>query len=581
MRTAAEIWHQAAERADGDAYLFQSEDGWSPVSWSEASETVDALAAGFLSLGIGHGDRVAILSRTRLEWALCDWALLSLGAIVVPVYPTSSSNDVTLILANSGARAVVCEDAGQLERVRTAREQLPTLEQLVVIDDGGNASAQALSDIERDGREGHGSNPDALREARSLVAEHDIATIIYTSGTTGDPKGCALTHSNLHAALEGIEQVPELLYPDDVIVLFLPLAHVFGRLCVLAGAQSGGTIAFCPDVARVTQAVESVRPTLLPTVPRLLEKVRAATMSKLEEAEGLAGRLGRWALRVGERAAEARREQGAVPWRLRPSLWLADRLVFSKVKGRLGGRLRIAVSGGAALPRHVSEFFDALGLEVVQGYGLSECTAVASVGHPGRHRLGTVGPALPGTELKVDETGEILIRSETVFAGYWQDEQATAAVLTDDGWLRTGDLGELDESGNLTITDRKKDVIVTASGKNVSPVRIENMLKSSPHVSEALVVGDSRPFVVALVALDAEELERAGMGQEQAEGAVRELVVAANRQLGDFERVRRHAILPREFSAELGEVTPTLKLRRRVCETHFADEIERLYAGRI
>ena len=581
MRTAAEIWRQAAERKGGDAYLVQGSAGWTSVTWAGASAAVDALAAGFLSLGIGHGDRVAILSRTRLEWSLCDWALLSLGAIVVPIYPTSSPNDVELILADSGARAVVCEDGAQVGRVEMAQEPLKDLEWTVVIEDSENTSARALSELDRDGRAYNRADPDALRRARQDVSENDLATIIYTSGTTGDPKGCVLTHQNLHAMVECIEQVPNLVRSDDLIVLFLPLAHAFGRVCAFAGARIGGTIAFCPDVARVAQAVESVRPTLLPTVPRLLEKVHSATMSKLESAEGLQGRLGRWALRVGEQASAMRREQGTVPWRLRPSLWVADRLVFSKVKLRLGGRLRLAISGGAALPLRVGEFFDALGLDLVEGYGLTECSAVASVGHPGRHRLGTVGPALPGTELSVDADGEILTRSEAVFAGYWRDEQATAEVLTADGWLRTGDLGELDDAGSLTITDRKKDVIVTAAGKNVSPARVESLLKSSPYVSEALVIGDSRPFVVALITMDGEELQKAGTDDDQVEEVVGELVERVNRQLGDFERVRRHAILPREFSAERGEITPTLKLRRRVCEEHFADEIERLYGGRV
>jgi long-chain acyl-CoA synthetase len=380
---------------------------------------------------------------------------------------------------------------------------------------------------------------------------------------------------------------------DDTMLLYLPLAHNFGRLMHLQGPYVGFTLAFLPDPLRAAEALKAVRPTLFPSVPRVYEKVHTAIVSKFDAETGAKRRIVEWALRVGRRTSERRSAGRGLGPLLALQHRLADRLVYSKVKEQLGGRFRIGISGGAPLAKEIAEFFHALDVLILEGYGLTECTTAASVNRPTRFRFGTVGPALPGTELRVAEDGEVLIASPTVFAGYYKDEEATREVLGDDGWLRSGDIGELDDDGFLTITDRKKDIIVTAGGKNVAPQNLENELKMSKFVSQALVIGDRRPYCVALITLDEPEIVKwahaHGLGGELSVTAlsrdprVRQLVAGVvERVNGDhsrFEQIKKFDILPRDFTMADDELTPTLKLKRRVCEDHFDAEIEALYAS--
>jgi long-chain acyl-CoA synthetase len=354
------------------------------------------------------------------------------------------------------------------------------------------------------------------------------------------------------------------------------LAHSYGRLAHQAATDRGATVALVADVARVPEALVTVRPTVLPAVPRVYEKVHANALGEIERAGGLRSRIGLWALGVGARTSRARREGAHVGFVLALQQRLADRLVFAKVRERLGGRLRVGVSGAAPLSTDVMEFFHSLGVPVIEGYGLTETASSATVNEPGDFRIGTVGRPVEGAEVRLADDGEILIRSPSVFAGYYKDPGATAEALTDDGWFRTGDVGEIDAEGFLRITDRKKDLIITAGGKNIAPQNLENALKSSRFVSQALVVGDRRPYVTALVTLDEAELASSGRDPQK---LVQELVDDVNRDRTRVEQIKRFVILPRDFSQEEGEVTPTLKLRRRVIHEHFADEIERLYAG--
>ncbi len=572
MATICEIWERAvAEPASTPAYLVRERGRWREVGWEEAGRRVDELAAGFLALGIRKGDRVAVLSRTRLEWALTDFALVSIGAVVVPMYSTSSADELLHVLADSGARAVVCENREQLAKIAAVRDGLPALEHVVAIEDADDGGATAWAEVRAPDRE-------LVAQARAGIDEEDVLTIIYTSGTTGSPKGCVLTHRNLTATVAGAQEIEGLCRPGDVAVLFLPLAHVFARVVHYLGPSVPITIAFVPDVRAVTRALEELRPTVFPSVPRLYEKVHATVTGAFDAATGARRALIDWALRVGYRASRLRQEGKRYPPGLALQFRLADRLVFSKVKGRLGGRVRTSVSGGAPLAREVAEFFDALDIPILEGYGLTEC-AVAAVNRPKRYRFGTVGLPLPGVDVRLEDDGEILLKGANVFAGYHGDETATRAVLEEDGWLRTGDVGRLDAHGFLTITDRKKELIVTAAGKNVSPANIETELRLSPYVSYAVVVGDRRPFVVALITLDEAEVEK--LGDAEARARVAEAVEAVNAKRNPDERVRRWAILPRDFTEEHGELTPTLKVRRRVVEEHFRDEIERLYAGRV
>jgi long-chain acyl-CoA synthetase len=558
-RTAPELWLDAVRAAPPNepAYLEEQEDGWQPISWEEAAERVDALAHGLLARGVRHGDRVAVLSRTRLEWILLDWAVMSIGAVVVGLYPTSSAKECEYILEHCEAVLAFAEDDEQARKLVSIRGALPALREVIPFD--------WLEKLEADGRLAKHLRPEP-------VAEDDLATLIYTSGTTGPPKGCMLTHRNLVTAATCVAK--GLHRRGDIVLLFLPLAHSYGRLAHQAASFRGATVALVADVTRVPEALAAVRPNVLPAVPRVYEKVHANTLGEIERSGGLQRRIGLWALRVGARASRLRREGGSVRGVLALKERLAERLVFSKVRERLGGRLRVGVSGAAPLSTDVMEFFHALGVPVIEGYGLTETASSATVNEPDDFRIGTVGRPVEGAEIRVAEDGEILIRSDAVFAGYYKEPEATAEALTEDRWLRTGDVGEIDAEGFLRITDRKKDLIITAGGKNIAPQNLENALKSSRFVSQAIVVGDRRPYVTALVTL--EEAETASSGQDPRR-LVQVLVDDVNRDRMRVEQIKRFVILPREFSQEAGEVTPTLKLRRAVIHEHFAAEIEKLY----
>ena len=564
QRTIPRLWRDAVSaRRTGAAYLAETEPGrWREVSWDEAARAVDELANGLLARGIGKGDAFGIVCRTRLEWTLFDFALALLGGITAPVYPNTTTQEAAYVLQHSEAVGALLEDESQLAKVEPlGLAHLLTLDDLDGLREQGAAFAR--------------EHPHALAQASAAVGEEDLYTYIYTSGTTGPPKGCMIRHRNYYAMTSCIERIEDLSLGDDVMLLYLPLAHNFGRLMSLWGAYGGFTIAFCPDPYAVADVLPQVRPTLLPSVPRMYEKAHTAVISKLEGASGPRRRLGDWALGVGRRISALRQEGKPLPRALALQHRLADRLVYSKVKERFGGRLRIGISGGAPLAKEIAELFHAFDLLILEGWGLTECTTAATVNRPRWFRFGTVGPAMPGFEVKTDTEGELLIRSETVFAGYLKDDEATRAVLMDDGWLRSGDVGEIDEDGFVTITDRKKDIIVTAGGKNLAPQNIENSLKTSRYISQALVVGDRRPYVTALITPDEAEVAKAN-GDVQA--LVQEAVDDVNRELSRFEQIKRFAVVPREFSAEEGEVTPTLKLKRRVIEERFAGEIERLYA---
>ena len=584
-RTIAQLWRDAvAARRQGPAYLAETDEGgWSEVSWAEADERVRAYANGFLARGIRKGDNVALLARNSLDWALVDFALAQIGAVGIPVYASSSARDVGYLLSHSEAVAIVCEDATQLAKVEEVSAELPALQHVLTYHD--------LEGLATHGRDFATSNPMALDGATAAIGEEDLYTIIYTSGTTGPPKGCMLSNRNYHGMATVVDRMDETYYrPDDVMLLYLPLAHNYGRLMLLLGAHVGFTIAFLADPLRVAEVLPQVRPTLLPSVPRVYEKVHGAVLAKFDEATGVKKRLIEWALPIGREVSRLEGAGEPVPRGLRRKHALADRLVFSKVREPLGGRLRMPGSGGAPLSKEIIEFFDAVGIRITEGYGLTECTTAASTNRPDVYRFGSVGQPLPGFEVRIADDGEIELRSETVFQGYYKDPEATAAVLGEDGWLKTGDIGHLDEDGFLHITDRKKDILVTAGGKNIAPQNIENDLKTSKYVSQALVVGDAKPYVAALVTLDPVEIGRWAETQgidgdpsalatdERVRALIQDVVDEANRERSRFEQVKRFAVLPRDFTMEAGEITPTLKVRRRAVQEHFAGEIDALYS---
>jgi len=563
-RTIGQLWREAVEAArTNPAYLVEGPDGWREVSWGEAACAVDEIANGLLARGVRKGDAFGILAQTTLEWALFDFALARIGAVGAAIYANSSPKDCGYILEHSDAVGVLVEDEEQRAKVA----------------DIGLAHVIAFSELDglrADGREHAAAHPGALAEAEAQVGEDDLFTFIYTSGTTGPPKACMIRHRNYYEMAGCVDHVEEFAIADDTMLLYLPLAHNFGRLMHLLGAHTGYTTAFCPDPLRVAEAIPAVRPTLLPSVPRLYEKVHTGVSAQFEQVRGPRRRLLDWALAVGRRASELRQRGESLPTGLALQHRVADRLVYSKVKKRLGGRLRLGISGGAPLAKEIAEFFHSIDILIVEGWGLTECTTAASVNRPNHFRFGTVGPALPGFEVRTDEDGELLIRSPTVFAGYYKDEAATRDVLDDEGWLRSGDLGAIDEDGFIRITDRKKDILVTAGGKNVAPQNLENALKTVPLISQALVVGDRRPYVAALITVDPSVAD--GLPQAEVEKRIQKAVDEVNAELSRFEQIKRFVVLPRDFSAEEGEVTPTLKLKRRVCAEHFASEIEQLYS---
>ncbi len=562
LRTIPELWRKGSARdATVPAYLVQNGDGWSQVSWNEAAEQVDALANGLLARGIRKGDTIAILGSTRLEWALFDFAAACVGAITAAIYQNSSPKDCHYILEHSEAIGVLVEGDADLAKL----EGGPQLRHVLTF--------AGLDELAEQGRAYAAEHPHELNEAVAAIRENDVYTYIYTSGTTGPPKACMISHLNYYAMVAVADDLPNFTIPGDSMLLFLPLAHNFGRLMHLSGPYIGFTIAFLPDPLAVGDALLSVSPTVFPSVPRVYEKVHTAVLEQFEAATGAKRRLIDWAVSVGKRVSALEVARKPIPAGLALQHRVASKLVYSKVQARLGGKLRIGISGGAPLAKEVAEFFHALDILILEGYGLTECTSAATVNRVDGYRFGTVGPALPGTELRLGEDDELLIKSDTVFLGYFKEPEATRAILGDDGWLHSGDVASIDADAFVTITDRMKDILITAGGKNVAPANLEGLLKASPYVSQAVVVGDRRPYVAALITL-----EESARGLPDIQERIQAAVDETNTDLSRHEQIKRFRILPRDFSAEAGEITPTLKLKRKVVQEHFAAEIDALYA---
>ena len=581
QRTIVRLWRDAVASGRPDPlYLAESNGDWTPVPLAEAARRVDELANGLLALGIRKGDSFGILAGTRVEWCLFDFALALVGGVTAPVYANSSPEDCRYVLAHSDAVGVLVEDEAQLAKIEAVRGELAALEHVLTFGDLDKLAAR--------GRAFAAEQPDALADAESRIGDDDLFTFIYTSGTTGPPKACKILHRNYYEMAKAVHETADIR-ENDLLLLYLPLAHNYGRLTHLLAPMAGYTIAFCADPYAVADALLKVRPTLFPSVPRVYEKIHTAVLARFDEATGIRRRLISWALDVGRRVSVLRQQGRPVPRGLTAQHRLADRLVYSKVKQRLGGRLRRGVSGGAPLAVEILEFFHALDILILEGYGLTECTTGATSNRDDSFKFGTVGKALPGWELRLAEDGELFIRSPTVFAGYYKDAEATAAILDEDGWLATGDIASIDDDGFVTITDRKKDILVTAGGKNVAPQNLENELKTSRFISQALVVGDRRPYIAALITLDPAEIagwaQRHGLDGDlvtlsrhpEVHGLVQGIVDEVNAPRSRFEQIKRFIVLTRDFSIEEGEVTPTLKLRRKICQEHFAAEIEQLY----
>jgi long-chain acyl-CoA synthetase len=556
------------------------------ISYAELGTAVREIAGGLAAIGVEPGDRVAILASTRPEWTLADYGALAAAAVVVPIYATNSPEECAYVLHHSGSKVVVCEDVDQLAKIEHVRGDCPELESLVLIE-GAADGAIGLAQLRAKGRE---APHDLVEQRLADVSASDPATIVYTSGTTGPPKGCVTTHGNLLATAAAYEHDLDL-GGDLSMYLYLPLAHSLARIAQAVALRVGGTLAFWGgDPKRIVDEVAEAAPTHFPSVPRVYEKIHTAVLSRVAEQGPLQRAIFAWSLEVGRRTRSKQRA-GRQPGPLdRARHALADRLALSKVRGVFGGRLELAMTGAAPIGRDVLEFFDACGVTVLEGYGMTESCAAGTLNNPTAAKLGTVGRPLTGTEVAIAPDGEVLMRGPHIFAGYHRDEAATTETVRD-GWLHSGDLGELDKDGFLTITGRKKDLIITSSGKNISPDTIESMLRETRWISQAVVHGDRRPYLVALLTLDPDELEalaaEAGVAADPVAMAtdprVREIVQrdvdSVNARLARIEQVKRFAILDRDLSQAAGELTPTLKVKRAAVQRAYADRLRALYEG--
>lgn len=565
--------------------LGQKVDGrWVEISYERLYERVRDFAAGLAGLGVGSGDAVALMSDNRPEWPIADLAAQSLGAITVPVYPTLETGQVAHILEDSGAKAAIVEHAELLGRVEAGRDRAPALESLVVLEAAGAENALSFGAVERDGE----SRPlDGWEEGWRSISRDAVATIIYTSGTTGLPKGVVLTQGNLLSNLEGIfDALP--VSADDVMLSLLPLSHVFERTGGhYLGLAAGCSIYYAESIEKVPENLREVRPTLCISVPRLYEKMYDRVLQGVKEAGGLKQRMFEDAVACGKRAYDIERAGGSVGGTLKLKLAVYDRLVFGKLREAVGGRLKYFVSGGAKLNPEIGKLFYAAGVRIVEGYGLTETSPVVSCNRLERIRFGTVGPPLDNLEVKIGETGEVQVKGPSVMRGYLNDEQATNEVFTENGFYRTGDIGEFDEAGYLKITDRAKNLIVLSTGKNVAPQLVETALAAAPYISQTVLVGDGRKYVTALVVPDYDAVRRT-LGSdsrneelatdERARALIGSDIEAATTGFAAYERPKRFALLPRELSQEEGELTPTLKVKLKVVRERYGELVEDLYS---
>lgn len=592
--TVVDLFLEATARfASRPAFRSRGETEWSDVSYGEVAEGVAHLAAALRGTGLVRGDRAVILSENRVEWALADYACLSAGVVDVPIYPSLTAPQMRHIVNDSGARLAFVSDAVQLGKLEEIRAECPRLESVVVFDPPSSAPPGTVSwsGFMQAGADA-GESPEHFREEAERARPEDVATILYTSGTTGDPKGVMLTHGNLHSnVLVCVEVVP--IGETDSTLSFLPLSHVFQRMAECLFFHVGCPVAYARSIEFVTEDLKEVRPTVAVSVPRLYEKVYASVRA----AGGLQGRIVEWSIRAGLRWADAQLAGRTPDLATRLRHRVADRVLFGKIRAAVGGRLKLFVSGGAPLSPEINRFFFAAGLTILEGYGLTETSAVLNVNSlrdfPRNFRVGTVGRPVPGTEERIAEDGEILVRGVQVMKGYYNLPDRTAEAIDPDGWFHTGDIGEIDEDGFLRITDRKKDIIVTAGGKNIAPQPIENVLRKNRFVDQPVLIGDRRKFIVLLVAPDFEALEAWAREAGEAEAAVagpRALLEVPRVQeflcdqvlgeLGHLSRVetpKKLLLLDRGFTIEDGTLTPTQKVKRRVVEARYAGQIDALY----
>jgi len=575
------VFRRAEEEPDVVALRRKVGDEWIAVTAREFRDQVAAVAKGLIAAGVGPGDRVALMSRTRYEWTVIDYAIWTAGAVGVPIYESSSADQVAWIISDSGAKAVFAELESHEKTIREEASGLPCLKDIWRIEGGALEELTAL---------GAEISEEELTERRSSRGIADLATIVYTSGTTGRPKGCSLTHDNLLFTARNVANGPlerMFVVEERAALLFLPLAHVFARIIEIVLIETATVLAHTPNMKNVAPDLQSFKPTFLLGVPRVFEKV----YNGAEQKAAAAGKGKIFHAAADTAVAWSRAESaGGAGLGLRLKHTLFDKLVYGKIRAATGGRLTTAVSGGSALGERLGHFFRGVGIETLEGWGLTETSAPSSVNMPGANKIGTVGKPFPGVTIGIGEDGEVLVKGRHVFQGYWNNKEATAEAIDADGWFHTGDIGELDKDGYLRITGRKKEIIVTAAGKNVAPAPMEDHIRAHPLISQAMVVGDDKPFIAALITLDVEALEQwkaandktgadlADLSSDPAIVAeVQKAVDGANRAVSKAEQIKKFVILDIDINEESGHLTPTLKIKRNVVMRDFAQQVESLY----
>jgi long-chain acyl-CoA synthetase len=584
--TVAALPSSAVQRfADRVAARHKVDGEWRELSYAEAVKAIEEIALGLMALGIEAGERVAILADTRVEWTLASYGISAAGGVVVPVYPTNSPRECEWVLGDSGSRAIVCETPEQLAKIEQVREKLPDLMATIGIE--ADSGEHTLEEIRARGRDGDAS---ALAERRDSVTPEDAYTIIYTSGTTGPPKGVVLTQRNAMSVCEMVEELG-IINPGETTYLYLPLAHAFALTAQLASYDQGTTIVYYGgDTRRILEELVETEPTYLPSVPRIFEKLYTAATKLQEHGDAQDRERFAEAVKLGVEVRQRRERGDEVPEEMQSAFDQAESRLYARVRGLFGGHINQAITGAAPIAPEILEFFYACGVPVLEGWGMTETTAIGTVATLQHFKFGTVGRALPGIEVRIAEDDqEILLRGPNLFREYWNNPEATAETLVD-GWLHTGDVGELDDEGYLKITGRKKDIIITAGGKNLTPANLENDLKQSRFISQAVMHGDRRPYPVVLITLDEEEIvpwakehdlpdsvAELASSDEVAE-LVQEELDRANANYAKVEQVKKFTILDRDLSIEEGELTPTLKVKRAVINDRYADLFDSLYS---
>ncbi|HRC55644.1 MAG TPA: long-chain fatty acid--CoA ligase [Kofleriaceae bacterium] len=599
-KSIAELFlRRVEETPDREAFRYPVADEWRSLTWRASGEKVRAIAAALLSYGIKREERVAIVCNTRVEWILCDLGILCAGAATTTVYPSSTSEECAYILSDSETQIAFVEDSSQLAKLKERRAEIPSVRKLVLMEGAVAAEDKdwviTLAEVEETGAAHLAKHAKLVDEQVRGIEGEQLATLIYTSGTTGKPKGVRLVHECWAYTADAMASI-NLMTTDDVQYLWLPMSHSFGKVLMASHLSTGHVCAVDGRIPKIIENLAVIRPTMMAAAPRIFEKVYNKVIQGVKEQGGMKEKIFTWAVSVGKEGS-AVRQRGAEPGGLLAmKLRLADKLVFSKIKQRFGGRVRFFVSGSAPLSREIAEFFHACGILILEGYGLTETSAASFVNRFDSYVFGSVGKALPGTELKLaPEDSEILIRSPAVMRGYHNLDDATAEALTPDGWLRTGDIGEVDARGILRITDRKKDLIKTSGGKYVAPQALEGKLKATcPYISQVIVHGDRRNFCTALVTLDEESIMKwakennlAGKtysevtSSAEAKALLEPYFTQVNKTLAKYETIKQFAILPRDFTVDEGELTPSLKVKRKVVEKRYVDLLDKMYEGAV